>query len=129
MTLVELIGDALRVFLGAMFVWYGYFDVRPSPPRKEEFRRWGFSPWLQPAGGVLQLLAVALLVLPETVVYGAVLLAAMMIFSVYVHLAREYRPRQVPWPTTLLALSLITGYLYAGVAVGPVGDLYRAWFG
>ena len=112
-----------------MFIWYGYFDVRSAPERKEEFRKWGFAPWVQPAGGVLQLLAVALLVLPETVTYGALLLFAMMVFSVYVHLVRDYSPRQVPWPIVLAALTLITAYLYGSVAVGPAGDAFRALIG
>lgn len=129
MTLVAITGDILRGFLGVAFVCYGYFDVRPSPARKEEFRRWGFPPWVQPAGGVLQLLAVVLLVAPETVAYGALLLLAMMMFSVYVHLAREYRPRAVPWPVVLAALCLITAYLYGGEAAGPAGEVFRAWLG
>ena len=117
------------MFLGAAVLWYGYFDVRPSPARRAEFLRWGFAPWVQPAGGVLQLVAVALLVLPATVAYGAILLLAMMIFSVYVHLAREYRPRQVPWPVVLAVLAVITGLLYGSSAVGPVGYVFRAWLG
>lgn len=65
--------------------------------------------------------------MPETVTYGAVLLVAMMIFSIYVHVDREYSPRQVPWPVVLGALAVILGLLYAGSAVGPLGELFRAW--
>lgn len=104
--------------LGATFVWYGYFDVRPSPARKEEFGRWGFGPMVQPIGGVLQLVSAALMILPETVSYGAALMVVMMLFSVYVHLAREYRPRQVPWPAVLAVVALATGLLYRPVAWG-----------
>ncbi len=110
-------------------MWYGYFDVRPSPARKEEFRRWGFPPYVQPVGGILQLLSVVLLIFPPTASYGALLLVVMMIFSVYVHLAREYQPRQVPWPIVLGALALLTAYLYGADAVGPLGELFRAVVG
>lgn len=51
----------------------------------------------------------------------------MMVFSIYVHVVREYSPRQVPWPVVLGALAVILGLLYAGSAVGPVGELLRAW--
>lgn len=129
MTLLAIAGDVLRLLLGAMFVWYGYFDVRPSPARKEEFLRWGFPSWVQPAGGVLQLVSVALLVVPTTVSYGAIFLLAMMVFSVYVHLVREHRPAQVPWPVILGILALITAFLYGSVALGPAGIVFRAWFG
>lgn len=128
MTLLEIAGDALRIFLGAVFLWYGYFNLRPSPARKDEFRHWGFAPWVQPAGGALQLVAVALLVLPATVSYGAVLLVAMMIFSIYTHLRREHAPHQVPVPLVLAALALLAAYLYGGAAAGPVGEVFRAWF-
>jgi DoxX-like family len=128
MDLVDWAGDALRVALGAIFLWLGYFDVRASPARKEEFRRWGFPSWTQPTGGILQLLSVGLLVLPQTVLYAAVILVAMMVFSVYVHLAREFRPRAVPWPAFLGVLSLAVGFLYGEMAWGPAGALFRAIF-
>ena len=128
-SLTDVAGDVLRVFLGGMFLWYGYFDVRPSEARKAEFRRWGFGPAVQPVGGVLQLASVALLVLPATVAYGALILFVMMVFSVYVHMAREFRPRLAPWPVVLAALTLVTAYLYGAEAVGPVGEVFRAWIG
>src|SRR5271155_1283462 len=121
MDLLDLIGDALRVVLAVVFLWIGYFDVRPTAARREEFIRWGFPAWTQPMGGVLQLLSVVLLVLPGTVLYGAALLVALMVFSVYVHLAREYQPRQVPWPAFLGVVAGVTGYLYGSVAWGPAG--------
>jgi DoxX-like family len=125
---VELFGDALRVVLGAVFLWIGYFDLRPSAARREEFRRWGFPSWTQPAGGVLQLASVAMLVLPATVLYGAAILIGMMVFSVYIHLVREYRPVQVPWPLVLGVFAVATGYLYGDVAWGPAGTVFRAIF-
>ena len=128
MDLVGWAGDTLRVVLAVIFLWLGYFDVRPSAARKEEFRRWGFPSWTQPMGGVLQLLSVGLLALPETVLYAAVILVAMMVFSVYVHLVREFRPRAVPWPTFLGVLSLSVGFLYGAMAWGPGGTLFRAVF-
>lgn len=127
MTLIQIVGDVLRVFLGAAFLWYGYFNLRPSPARKDEFQRWGFAPWVQPAGGALQLVAVALLVLPATVAYGAVLLVGMMIFSIYTHLGREHAPNQVPVPVVLAALALFTAYLYGSGAAGPIGEVFRTW--
>lgn len=126
---MEIAGDALRVLLGATFVWYGYFDVRPSPARKEEFRQWGFPPWVQPAGGVMQLLAVVLLIPLATVAYGALLLLAMMLFSVFVHLAREHKPRRVPWPAILGGLAVVTALLYGGTAWGPAGAFFHAALG
>jgi uncharacterized membrane protein YphA (DoxX/SURF4 family) len=121
-----IIGDALRIVLGVAFLWYGYFDVRPTAARQEEFRRWGFAPWTQQAGGLLQLASVALLVFPATVLYAAAFLTGMMVFSVYVHLAREYRPRAVPWPVVLAVLAVVAGYLYGDVAWGPAGWVFRA---
>lgn len=103
--------------------------MRPSPARKDEFRRWGFRPYVQPAGGVLQLIAVALLIPTETVAYGAGLLLGMMIFSLYVHTAIDYQPRQLPSPLLLAVLAVITAFLYGGAAAGPVGEVFRAWFG
>lgn len=110
-------------------MWYGYFDVHPSLARREEFHRWEFPAWVQPAGGVLQLVAVVLLAPPQTVVYGALLLLAMMVFSIYVHLVREYRPRLIVWPVILAALTLLTAYLYGAEAIGPAGTVFRAWLG
>lgn len=115
---VESLGYVLRALLGATFVWYGYFDVRPSPERKEEFRRWGFGPKVQPTGGILQFASAALMLLPETVAYGAALMVVMMLFSLYVHSAREYQPRQLPWPAVLAVLAAVAGLLYVRVAWG-----------
>ncbi len=129
MTALDAVGDVLRVVLGAAFLWYGYFDLRPSPDRKAEFQRWGFAAWVQPMGGALQLLAVVLLIPPATVVFGAALILAMMVFSVYVHLVREFRPRLVLVPFVFAALALVTAFLYGSAAFGPFGTLFRAWFG
>lgn len=125
----EVVGDVLRVFLGGVFLWYGYFDLRPSESRKAEFRRWGFGPAVQPTGGVLQLASVALLIVPATVTFGATLLLAMMLFSAYVHLAREYQPRQALWPLVLGGLAVVAAFLYGAVAWGLAGALFRAAFG
>jgi uncharacterized membrane protein YphA (DoxX/SURF4 family) len=126
--IADLLGDGLRIFLGLAFLWYGVQDVRPSPARKAEFRRWRYPPWTQPFGGVLQLLSVGLLILPETVLFAAAILFAMMAFSVYTHLVREYRPHQVPWPAFLGVLAIGVGYLYGHVAWGPAGEIFRAIF-
>lgn len=74
----------------------------------------------------MQLLGAALMVVPATVSYGAALMFGTMLFSVYAHLAREYQPRQVPWPATLAILALVTGVLYGPLAWGPVGLLFGA---
>ncbi len=67
--------------------------------------------------------------MPATVAYGGFLIVAMMAFSIYAHLAREYRPKLVTWPAVLAGLALVTAYLYGAVAVGPVGEVFWAWFG
>lgn len=129
MLALEILGDAGRVVLGVAFLYYGYFDLRPNPDRVAEFRRWGYAPWVQPLGGVLQLVSVALMVLPATVAFGAAILLAMMVFSIYVHVVKEYRPRQLPPAVILAAVSVMTLLLYGSVAWGPAGALFRALVG
>jgi uncharacterized membrane protein YphA (DoxX/SURF4 family) len=127
--ILALLGDALRVVLAAIFLYLGYFDVRPSVARKEEFRRWGLPTWVQPTGGVFQLASVALLILPGTTLYAAAIIVVMMLFSGYVHLAREYRPKATLWPASLAVLAVVVGLLYGTAAVGPAGWLFRALVG
>ncbi len=129
MLATEILGDAIRVVLGVAFLYYGYFDVWASPARRAEFQKWGYGPWVQPTGGVLQLGSVVLMILPETVAFGAVILLAMMIFSIYVHGIKDYQPRQLPPSVILAALALVAFFLYGPVAWGPAGAIFRALFG
>lgn len=119
----------LTGFLALVFFGSGATKLAGQKRHVENFARWRYPPWLRIAGGAVEVAAAALLLPPNLVLYGAGLIAGVMIMAMYTHIARENIPRNAIGPGVLLVLAGATGWFRGPLAIGPAGDLFRILFG
>ncbi|PZO89029.1 MAG: DoxX family protein [Micavibrio aeruginosavorus] len=104
------IGNILTWILAAFFIIGGIVNwIAPKPIRKE-YARWGYPSWFHYVTAILEIAAAALLIFPETKLWGCGLGAAVMaaaLGTLVIH--REYAHGIAP--AMVFILSLLNGWM------------------
>ena len=79
---------ALRILLALAFAGSGVFKLTGRPAVIDEFARVGFGQWLRYFTAVLELGGALLLVLPRTIVFGALILGGICVGAFFAQVFR-----------------------------------------
>jgi putative oxidoreductase len=85
----------LAAMLIMVFVRAGWDKFDPSSGWARAFRFWGYPVWFRVLIGLLEILAVLLLVWPRTAAYGAAIIILVMLGGMGTHVFVEHRPSRV----------------------------------
>lgn len=85
----------LSILLGLMFVFGGASKLAGAEMQVENFARWGLPDWTRPLVGVTEIAAGALLLVPRSRFYGAVMLVATMVGGALTHLLSGVDPQMI----------------------------------
>lgn len=86
MKLRNIINWALRIVAAIILLQTLYFKFSGHPESVELFSKLGVEPWGRIGTGVIELIAGALLLIPSTVVFGALLGIGLMLGAIASHL-------------------------------------------
>lgn len=86
MKLRNIIDWALRIAAAVILLQTLYFKFTGHPESVELFSKLGVEPWGRIGTGVIELIAAALLLIPSTVVFGALLGIGLMLGAIASHL-------------------------------------------
>lgn len=81
------------------------------------------------AGGALEVVGAALLLLPESSLYGALILLGVLVTAVYTHVVRERLPRNATAAILLTVLIILLGLLRGPETTSVGGTVFRDLFG
>ncbi|MGM4890136.1 DoxX family protein [Tardiphaga sp. 1201_B9_N1_1] len=99
---------AVRGLLALAFAAAGTAKLYGVPMLVEEFEHIGLGQWFRYLTGTLEIFGAALIIVPSTVAFGAVLLCCIMIGAIFTHV---FVIGGSPLPAiVLLALSAIVAY-------------------
>jgi len=99
----EIVAWLLALWLCWIFVRAGIDKFDDASGWSRAFRGWGFAVWFRVLIGVLEVLAAALVLLPRTAAYGAILIGVVMIGAAVTQLL-HHRPH----PAAYMMLTLAT---------------------
>jgi putative oxidoreductase len=100
---------ALTVFVAGMFLLAGSMKLSAQPMMVAMFGQLGLGQWFRIFTGTLEALGAVLVLVPATAVYGALLLAVVMIGAIVTHLFVIGGSPVIP--IVLLASALAIAYL------------------
>lgn len=83
-----LIGWIVRLIVAAILFQTLFFKFTAAPESVRIFTKLGIEPWGRIASGVAELVAVILLLIPSTAVYGALLSLAVISGAIISHLTK-----------------------------------------
>lgn len=86
MKLKNIIDWALRIAAAVILLQTLYFKFTGQPESVELFSKLGVEPWGRIGTGVIELIAAVLLLIPSTVVFGALLGIGLMLGAIASHL-------------------------------------------
>lgn len=95
----------LQIAFAAMFLVAGAVKLLNDPMMIEVFAKVGFGQWLRYVIGVVEILSAIMLIVPNLVPYGALLLICTMVGTIIAHLAVLDESARLP--TVLLLLSAV----------------------
>ncbi len=75
--------------LGLSFLAAGWPKIMPSDSMINRFENWGYSEGFTILIGVLEFLAGAVVLIPRTATYGAVLIVVLMVGAIYTHISTQ----------------------------------------
>lgn len=78
----------LQIVVALILLQTLYFKFTGAPESKYIFTQMGMEPWGRIASGVVELIAAVLLLVPPTVVYGAILSAGVISGAIMSHLTK-----------------------------------------
>lgn len=110
MTLRHGIGWLLTILLAIVFLFTGWGQAVASPSFVSMWSAFGYPHWFMILTGVLEIVAVVLLIAPRTIWYGGILLGVIMFCGLITHLTHG-EPSYAPLPIVLGILSVAAAAL------------------
>ena len=105
---------ALQGLLALAFLMAGGGKVIGIKMHVDNFaNKWHYPQWMRVVVGLIELTGVGLIVFPSTALYGATLLASIMLGAIHTHFFRERVPKNAIGPVVLLAMAVTVGVLRA----------------
>jgi uncharacterized membrane protein YphA (DoxX/SURF4 family) len=96
--------------LALVFAAAGVTKLLGAEMHKQNFARWGYPSWYLPLTGVIELGAAILVIVPRTRVFGACVLACVMLGAVATHVRAGEYP-MIALPVILLGLAAVCAQL------------------
>jgi len=107
MTIFQIpVANAMAWLLALAFAGAGLFNAIGGASVQAQFLRWGYPAWWNFVTAALEMLGAALLVLPETRLWGLALLAILMIAAIAT-VARRREYGHLPPAMALAALTVV----------------------
>lgn len=79
---------------------------------RDNYKRWGYPPWFRYVTAILESVAIVLLMMPSSRLYGALLAAVVMIAAMATLLVhREYANATAPGLASIVALICVVNYI------------------
>ncbi|MGD0722487.1 MAG: DoxX family protein [Roseiarcus sp.] len=105
MTILQIpVASAMAWLLAFAFAGAGLFNAIGGAAAQAQFLRWGYPAWWNFVTAALEVLGAALVVIPETRIWGLALMAMVMIAAIAT-LARRREYRHLPPGVALAALT------------------------
>ena len=96
----------ITLFLSLVCLRSGWLKVTGNVFWVRDFHRWGYPDAFRMVVGVIELISMALLLIPRLASYGATLFAVVMLGAIFTH-ATHHEITRLPFNLLLLSLSLI----------------------
>ena len=96
----------ITLFLSLVCLRSGWLKVTGNVFWVRDFHRWGYPDGFRIVVGAIELVSMALLLIPRLAFYGATLFAIVMLGAIFTH-ATHHEFTRLPFNLLLLSLSLI----------------------